>query len=147
MARYLKDHQRVVLEYKSESTSTRSCRARWWYGRIPISQDAEGKRLEIEVRRSRHSRCTLLEDAHPDAGDDRFIWGGVGVIWSTFKDLGLEAEAQVNTDSCAARSFSFRRGAGEFDRWRHLSWGCRREFADESCLSSRFMEKTTSPTA
>ena len=41
---------------------------------------------------------------------------GIG-IKSMFKDLGLEVEIQVNTDSSAARSTSFRRGAG---RVRHM---------------------------
>ena len=41
---------------------------------------------------------------------------GIG-IKSTFRDLGLEAEVQVNTDSSAARSLSSRRGAG---RVRHV---------------------------
>ncbi len=41
---------------------------------------------------------------------------GIG-IKSMFKDLGLEVEIQVNTDLSAARSISFRRGAG---RVRHV---------------------------
>ena len=41
---------------------------------------------------------------------------GIG-IESMFKDLGLEVEVQVNTDSSSARSISSRRGAG---RVRHV---------------------------
>ncbi len=41
---------------------------------------------------------------------------GIG-IKSLFKDLGVEAENQVNTDSSAAGSISSRRGAG---RVRHM---------------------------
>ncbi len=40
---------------------------------------------------------------------------GIG-IKSFFKDLGLEVEIQVNTDSSAARSISSRRGAGRVRR-------------------------------
>ena len=47
---------------------------------------------------------------------------GIG-IKSTFKDLGLELESQINTDSSA-------RGLGE-----------------ESCPASRYAARTTSPTA
>ncbi len=71
---------------------------------------------------------------------------GIG-IKSMFKDLGLEVGIQVNTDSSAARSISSRRGAGEVGMWRCASCGCRREFAEESGPSTRFVEETTSPTA
>ena len=40
---------------------------------------------------------------------------GIGTE-STFKDLGLEVEVQVKTDSSAARSISPRRGAGRVRR-------------------------------
>ena len=40
---------------------------------------------------------------------------GIG-IKSLFKDLGVEMEIQVNTDSSAARSISSRRGAGRVRR-------------------------------
>jgi hypothetical protein len=40
---------------------------------------------------------------------------GIGIT-SLFKDLGLEVEIQVNTDSNAARSIPSRRGAGRVRR-------------------------------
>ncbi len=71
---------------------------------------------------------------------------GIG-IKSMFTDLGLEVEIQVNMDPSAARSISSRRGAGEFGTWRCASYVRRRGFAEESCLSSRFVGRTKSPTA
>ncbi len=84
---------------------------------------------ESNVRKSRHVSFSRPDDVQPDAGDDRFIfWGselyviaksatmGIG-IKSIFKDLGLEVEIQVTTDSSAARRISSRKGAG---RVRHV---------------------------
>ncbi len=36
---------------------------------------------------------------------------------------------------------------GEFGTRTCASWGCKREFAEESCPSTRFVEKTASPAA
>ncbi len=119
MARYLEDHRRVVLEYK--------------YGGGVVGYGFRRMRenSEINIRRRSHVRFALPEDVQPDAGDNRFIFWEVGSefygivraatmgigIKSTFKELGLEVEVQVNTDSSAARSISSRRCAG---RVRHV---------------------------
>jgi hypothetical protein len=84
---------------------------------------------EINVRRSSHVwlRCLKTYRQRQDtiavsSGESEF-YGIVKVAKmeigskSMFKDLGLEVEVQVNTDSSAARSISSRRAAG---RARHV---------------------------
>ncbi len=122
LARYLKDHRRVVLEYKHQESARKVV---VWSDTYRRMRDDS----EINVRRSRHARFVLLEDGQPDAGDDRCIfWGGGvirhresgddGEIKSTFKDMGLEWRFKQTRIQVPRGVFHLDEARGEFDMWR-----------------------------
>ncbi len=71
---------------------------------------------------------------------------GVG-IKSLFGDLGLEMEAQVNTDSSGARSISSRSGAGRVRRVEVRALWVQEKVRRGELSSVRVSERTTWPTA
>ena len=108
MARYRKDHRRVVLEYK--------------YRELPKMVVVWSDTDFAGCGRTRKStsggvvmfgsRCLKTHIALSSGESDFYgivkaATRGIG-IKSMFKDPGLEVEIQVNTDSSAARSISSR---------------------------------------
>ncbi len=118
LARYLKDHQRVLVEYKYQKLPSKVV---VWSG-TDFAGCGRTRRSTSGgvVMFDRHCLKTYSQTQETIAlssGESEFYdivkaaTTGVG-IKSVFKDLGLVVEDQANTDTSGARSISSRRGAG-----------------------------------
>ncbi len=118
LARYFKDHQRVVLEYKDQKFpnkvvlwSDTDFAACWRTRRsTPGGVVMFGSHC-LKTYSKTQETIALSSGESGFYGIVKAATMGIG-IKSMFKDLGLEVEFQGITDSSAARSMSSRRGAG-----------------------------------
>ncbi len=115
LARYLKDHKRIV-----QSTSTRSCRRRFSGCGRTRKSTSEGVAMLVSHCIKTHSQT---QDAIALSSGESEFYGKVkaapmGIeIKNLMEDSGLHVEAQLNTDSSATLNMSSERGAG---RVRHV---------------------------
>ncbi len=120
LARYLKDHRRVVLEYKYQKLPSKV--AVWsdtdFAGCGRTRRSALGGVVVFGSHCLKTQTHSQTQEAIALSSGESEFYGiakaasmGIG-IESMFEDLGLEVEVQLETGSSAARSISSRRGAG-----------------------------------